>query len=409
MNSHANTLSVVKALLKEPQLLVAKPSINWYLFHYLRKFKVRKVGGRLIVHSHLPPLNSTAYRRFIDEHLLRKNAGPSHAQIGLTNACPQNCSYCYNRNRTGQLMDTSTIVNLIRDLKQLGVFWIGFTGGEPLLNKDIVKITESAGDGCVVKLFTTGCTLTKQLATDLKHAGLYSVSVSLDHWDETIHNSIRRYKGAFQTALKAIGIFQDIGGIDVGVSAVLSPGMIRNGQTEEFLGFLKALNVHEVWLSETKPSIPELWDSAEIITETERKQLVALQDRYNKAGEITVNYLGHFEGKEHFGCCAGHKMIYVDPFGSVSPCVFIPMSFGDVRKRNITEIVHEMKSKFPTEGRCFIIHNYQLLQQHYNGESPIGLEETRKILEEVRFTPYSRFFRLHYGNRDVHLWNIRIT
>jgi hypothetical protein len=36
-------------------------------------------------------------------------------------------------------MDTSTIVNLIRDLKKLGVFWNGFTRGEPLLNKDIVK------------------------------------------------------------------------------------------------------------------------------------------------------------------------------------------------------------------------------------------------------------------------------
>jgi hypothetical protein len=32
----------------------------------------------------------------------------------------------------------------------------------------------------------------------------------------------------------------------------------------------------------------------------------------------------------------------------------------------------------------------------------IGLEETRKILEEVRFAQYSRFFLLHYGNGGVH-------
>jgi MoaA/NifB/PqqE/SkfB family radical SAM enzyme len=402
MNSNASTFDIVKALLGNPKILAAKPSLTWFLCQYLRKFKVRKVGDNLIVHSHLPPLNSTAYNRFIGEHLLRKDAGPSHAQIGLTNACPQNCSYCYNKNRSGTLMDTATIIKLIRDLKQLGVFWLGFTGGEPLLNKDIVKITESVGDGCVVKLFTTGCTLTKKLAEDMKRAGLYSVSVSLDHWDANVHDGIRRYEGAFQTALKAIGIFQDIGGIDVGVSSVLSKEMIHNGGTGQFLAFLKSLNVHEAWLSEAKPSIPALWDSAEVITEDERRQLVALQDRYNRSGEMTINYLGHFEGREHFGCCAGHKMIYIDPFGSVSPCVFIPMSFGNVRERNIGEIVNEMRSRFPTECRCFINHNYRLLQEHYHGHSPIGLEETRQLMTEVRFAPYAKFFQLHHGDKGVH-------
>jgi len=54
-------------------------------------------------------------------------------------------------------MDTPTIKRVIGDLKKLGMFWLGFTGGEPLLNKDIVKITESASGDCAVKLFTTGC------------------------------------------------------------------------------------------------------------------------------------------------------------------------------------------------------------------------------------------------------------
>jgi MoaA/NifB/PqqE/SkfB family radical SAM enzyme len=116
---------------------------------------------------------------------------------------------------------------------------------------------------------------------------------------------------------------------------------------------------------------------------------------------MTVNYLGHFEGKEHFGCCAGHKMLYIDAFGLVSPCVFIPMTYGDVRKRKIGEIVSEMKSHFPTESRCFINHNYDLLQNYYHGSCPIGVEETRELITEVRFTPYAKFFRLHYGHRGT--------
>ncbi len=38
----------------------------------------------------------------------------------------------------------------------MGVCWLGLTGGEPLLQPDLVAITRAASDGCAVKLFTTG-------------------------------------------------------------------------------------------------------------------------------------------------------------------------------------------------------------------------------------------------------------
>jgi sulfatase maturation enzyme AslB (radical SAM superfamily) len=175
----AGFTEVLKALAANYQIIKAKPSLNLFMLQYMNKFRVINLGGRLIIHSHLPPLNSEAYTRFVNEHLLRKTNGPSHAQIGLTNACPQNCQYCYNKNRRGKTMDTATIIRLIGDLKRIGVLWLGFTGGEPLLNKDIVKICESAGSDVALKLFTTGCSLTRSLALDLKKAGLLYVSVSL--------------------------------------------------------------------------------------------------------------------------------------------------------------------------------------------------------------------------------------
>jgi MoaA/NifB/PqqE/SkfB family radical SAM enzyme len=401
MNQVASVFQIGRALLSNPRILRAKPSLNWFMFQYLKKFKVRVVGDRVVVHSHLPPLNSKAYGRFINEHLLTKKAGPSHAQIAITNVCPQNCEYCYNRDRTGAVLDTPTIKAVIQDLKSMGVFWLGLTGGEPLMNKDIIDIVGSVGQDCATKLFTTGCTLTRQLAADLKHAGLFSVSVSLDHWREEEHDRVRRYKGAFQTALRAIRIFQDLGGIDVGVSAVLSAEMIRNHQVEEFLDFLRGLGLHEAWLSETKPSVPESWDGVGVITEGERLALVRLQDRCNRERTMTVNYLGHFEGREHFGCCAGHKMVYVDAFGYVSPCVFTPMTFGNVREMPISEICREMRGRFPTEHRCFINNNYPLLRKIYRGESPIGANETRKMMDEVRFGRYARFFELQYGRKEA--------
>jgi len=101
-----------------------------------------------------------------------------------------------------------------------------------------------------------------------------------------------------------------------------------------------------VWLSETKPTVETYFNYDMLISTEERFRIIELQDRYNKDGSMTINYLGHFESEMHFGCTAGHKMIYIDSFGEVSPCVFIPMSFGNIRESSIVDIYDEMSKYF---------------------------------------------------------------
>ncbi len=394
-NALENSLTLARVVGSNIRMLQLRPSILGFLSGYMNTFRIRDVGGNLILHSHLPPLNSTAYSRFVREHLLERTAGPSHAQIGITNACPQRCEYCYNRTRQGRVMDKETILRTARVLRQSGVVWLGLTGGEPLLNRDIAEIVESISHDCAVKLFTTGCTLTREKALELRRAGLFSVSISLDHWREDAHDRVRHYEGAFREALKAIDVFRSVGGIQVGVSAVLSREMIQKDQVDEFLSFLDGLGVDEAWLSEVKPSLEAFWDDNLVITEEQRLSLVRLQNRYNADGRMTVNYLGHFEGKECFGCNAGNKMVYVDAFGEVSPCVFTPMSFGNVHADPLPDVLAEMRSRFPSEDGCFINKNYRLLRKHSAGRRFLDRAESLRMLQEVRFGGQSRFNRLH--------------
>ena len=391
---------LTKAIVKNLQILKAPLPVILFLFNYMQKFKISNVGDNYMIHSHLPPVNSRAYARFINEHLLSDSFGPAHAQIALTHKCPQNCDYCYNKKRSGIPMDTGEILKTVRELKEMGVFWLGLTGGEPLLNKDIVQIIENASVDCTVKLFTTGCTLTRDLAKDMKNAGLCSVSVSLDHWDSEKHDTVRNYKGAYDQALKAIEIFKSIGGMHVGVSAVISKKMIEAGEVEKFIRFLEELGIHEAWLSETKPSIESFWKNSELVTELDKNKLCDLQDRYNKKSGMTVNYLGHFESAQHFGCNAGHKMVSIDPFGEVSPCVFIPMSFGNVKDRSIKDIWSDMRKKFPSEETCFINKNYSLLNKHHRGKMPIEPVDSTRIMNEVSFGQPSRFIKINNGRKS---------
>lgn len=389
----ASQREVFRAFLRQPGALRVSPGAALFFLSYMRRFRVRNVGGNLIVHSHLPPLNGPAYGKFIHEHLRRRTDGPSHAQVAVTNACPQRCAFCYNRDRAGQPLDTEGILGVLRDLQKAGVFWLGLTGGEPLLQKDLIRIVEAGAAGCAVKLFTTGTGITADRARALRQAGLFSVSVSLDSSNEEVHDAGRGLPGAFREALRAIDAFLAAPGLDVGVSAVLSREMVRNGETERFVEFLAGLGIHEAWLSEVKPASAPFWHEDRLITEDDRLALVRLQDRANRRPGMTVNYLGHFEGRENFGCTAGRKMIYIDAFGEVSPCVFAPMTFGNVRRQPLGEILADMRRVFRPSDSCFIRGHYRLLERLSPRGLPLDRAASGEVLAEARFGPAGRYFR----------------
>jgi MoaA/NifB/PqqE/SkfB family radical SAM enzyme len=395
VTASSDTAAMTGVVWQNPSLLLVRPAVNLFLIRYLRKFRLQRVGDQLIVHSHLPPLTSEAYSRFVKEHLVAQVDGPSHAQIAVTNDCPQHCSYCYNRHRDGEPLDTPTILDLVDQLKDMGVVWLGLTGGEPLLNPQLPQIVARIADDCAVKLFTTGCGLTPALAGELTDAGLFSVAVSLDHWDAAVHDRERGYCGAYRAAMDALEVAKRVPGLHVSVSAVVSRQMIAAGDVPRLVGFLETLGIHEAWLSEAKPSVEALWHDELVVTEDERRALCAYQDDYNRRRTgMTLNYLGHFEGAEAFGCNAGCKMLYIDPFGEVSPCVFMPMSFGNVRERPLWDIYEDMHRLFPSEDRCFLNKNFHEFASLGARELPLDHQTSAEVLSRVSFGPLADFNRL---------------
>ncbi|HQG44245.1 MAG TPA: SPASM domain-containing protein, partial [bacterium] len=220
--------------------------------------------------------------------------------------------------------------------------------------------------------------------------------VSLDSCREEEHDRARGCKGAYRAALRAIELFLSIPGMHVSVSAVLPPGLLLLETAEQFLEFLRGLGIHEAWLSEAKPAVAACQKEELIITSEQRAMLMTLQDRCNREGGMTVNYLGHFEDGSHFGCSAGKKMVYVDAFGEVSPCVFIPMTFGNVQRTPLREIYSRMAAHFPGEKSCFINRNYHTLQTFRPAGSPVIDAEATRVMDEITFGPQARFFELQY-------------
>jgi radical SAM protein with 4Fe4S-binding SPASM domain len=105
---------------------------------------------------------------------------------------------------------------LIEDLARFGSPVILFSGGEPLLRKDLLLLAQLATDkGMRAVISTNGTLITQKMAGELKRIGLSYVGVSLDGMQRT-NDRFRGVKGAFAAALRGIRNCQEAG-IKVGL------------------------------------------------------------------------------------------------------------------------------------------------------------------------------------------------
>ena len=97
----------------------------------------------------------------------------------------------------------------MRDLKKLGVKVIDFTGGEPLLHRQLPLFLEESKKMGFITTVTTNCLLYPKVATSLK--GLIDMlHFSLDSPDEQEHNESRKVK-CFDKVMESIEIAKRLG------------------------------------------------------------------------------------------------------------------------------------------------------------------------------------------------------
>ncbi len=122
-----------------------------------------------------------------------------------TRSCNLKCVHCYtdseNRAYPGEL-DTGEGNRLIDDLASFRVPSLLFSGGEPLMRKDLMFLVERAAKLNIRPVLSTNGTLIdRETARNLRNAGVVYVGISLDGMEET-NDVFRGVKGAFARAMK---------------------------------------------------------------------------------------------------------------------------------------------------------------------------------------------------------------
>ena len=125
----------------------------------------------------------------------------------ITRRCNLKCVHCYAHAKNipyDNELTTTEGKDLIDDLAGFGVPVILFSGGEPLVRKDLPELADYAvKKGMRAVISTNGTLITPQTARTLKEIGLSYVGISLDGMEE-IKDRFRGIKGAFRSALEGI-------------------------------------------------------------------------------------------------------------------------------------------------------------------------------------------------------------
>jgi len=156
----------------------------------------------------------------LPSHLLQFSADKKPVVVwNMTRRCNLKCIHCYSNSADIDYPDELTTEEgkkLIDDLAAFGSPVILFSGGEPLIRKDLLELAQYATDkGMRAVISTNGTLITQEIAARLRKIGLSYVGVSLDGLKKT-HDRFRGKKGAFDAAIEGIRNCRDAG-IKVGI------------------------------------------------------------------------------------------------------------------------------------------------------------------------------------------------
>ena len=101
----------------------------------------------------------------------------------LTYRCPLQCPYCSNPLELARYRDeleTSVWKRVLSEASELGVAQVHFSGGEPLVRRDLVELVQTAHEQNLYSNLSTGATsATPDKLSQLREAGLDALQISL--------------------------------------------------------------------------------------------------------------------------------------------------------------------------------------------------------------------------------------
>lgn len=273
---------------------------------------------------------------------------PLYIAWEATHRCNARCLHCYSSSGPDKLeseeMTTEAAKNMISDLADAGVLVFAFSGGEPLIRKDIYQlIHHAASNGMVVNLASNGALINEKSADKLIEAGVRSVTISLDGPDAETHDHFRQHPGLFRLCIRAIRIL-----VKKGIRVVVSftPARWNYAKGREVVELAYSLGASAVNMSEYVPAgrgTREMALPPDLLHEV---LLEWIDMRREYEGKMQIIWhdcraallVPPEERDKYSGCGAGKLTARIMTDGSLTACVFLANPAGNLNETPFREI-----------------------------------------------------------------------
>ncbi|TFH61474.1 MAG: radical SAM protein [Candidatus Zixiibacteriota bacterium] len=288
---------------------------------------------------------------------------------GITDRCNLSCPHCYSsavKVSDGEL-NTDECRRLIDYLGQVGVGSIGWTGGEPLLRKDLEDLIAHAHNyGIKSGITTNGVPLTAKRIQSLKKAQLSSLQISLDGSTADRNYDIRRASAKeFQLVIDGIKMSLDAG-LPVYLAMIICRATLDD--VLDYVEMAKELGVKKIRYCGFVPHGggkddeinrkmgfgDRLGDLADLM-----EKLVVMD---SPSALPDVAFGPPPPAYDFHQCKAGVDAFYIASNGDVYPCtslIFDRFKVGNVREQSLDDILSSPKmteiASYPREnieGHC---------------------------------------------------------
>lgn len=247
-----------------------------------------------------------------------------------TSACNLHCTGCWAAEYGNKLnLSYEEIDDIIRQGKELGVYFYIYTGGEPLIRKkDLIRLCEEHSD-CVFLCFTNGTLIDEAFADEMLRVGNFVPAISLEGFEEA--TDFRRGEGVFKKATQAMELLKKKK-LLYGISACYTSANFASITSEEFFDSLIEMGAYFIWYFHYMPvgndASPELMPTPKQRTETYHRirHYRATKPLFAMDFQNDAEYVG--------GCIAGgRRYFHINANGDIDPCVFVHYSDSNIRKK----------------------------------------------------------------------------
>jgi AdoMet-dependent heme synthase len=273
---------------------------------------------------------------------------PLYIAWEVTLLCNARCVHCYSESgpgvhHPGQL-STEEGLRMIDDLADAGLLVLAFSGGEPLIRRDIFQLIGRAVErGLVVNIATNGAVVRDRMARRIKQAGVSSVTVSLDGAAAKTHDGMRQFPGLFERTVRAV---ETLAAHGLRVVVSFTPTRLNYQEGPAVVALAHQLGAQAVNMSEYVPAGRGTIDLA--------LPPAALQGLLDEWITMRREYAGRMriiwhdcraamlvppeERDLYNGCGAGKLTARIRVDGTLTPCVFLPNPVGNLRTTPFREI-----------------------------------------------------------------------